>query len=133
MSAGIILLVIGCAPERSSVTLFGPDDIPHKLRDWNLLVVDDRALSLNERVVPYELNTPLFSDYALKLRTVWMPAGTTAKYSSDREFDFPVGTIISKTFHYERAVGDVDGTVTSRVFPPFDVGWNHPACNRVRP
>src|SRR6185369_9158351 len=37
-----------------------------------------------------------------KLRTVWMPAGRAARYSPDRAFDFPVGTILSKTFYYPR-------------------------------
>jgi hypothetical protein len=55
---------------------------------------------LNERVVPYDLNTPLFTDYAHKLRTVWMPKGSAAKYSADAAFDFPVGTIFTKTFYY---------------------------------
>jgi len=43
-----------------------------------LLVIDGRALSLNDRVVPYDHNMSLFSDYALKLGTVWMPPGTSA-------------------------------------------------------
>jgi uncharacterized repeat protein (TIGR03806 family) len=51
-------------------------------------------------VVVYELNTPLFSDYAQKLRTVWMPQGASATYAADEAFDFPVGTVISKTFYY---------------------------------
>ena len=56
---------------------------------------------LNDGVVPYDLNTPLFSDYAHKLRTIWMPRRhrppNTMRMAS---FDFPVGTIISKTFYY---------------------------------
>ena len=35
----------------------------------------------NAGVLPYDLVTPLFSDYAHKLRTVWMPAGQSAKYT----------------------------------------------------
>ena len=48
-------------------------------------------------MLPYDLVTPLFSDYAHKLRTVWMPAGQSAKYSADQAFEFPVGTILTKT------------------------------------
>ncbi len=62
-------------------------------------------MSLNDRVLPYDLNTPIFSDFALKLRTVWMPSGASASYRSDREFVFPVGTIFSKTFHDRCADG----------------------------
>ncbi|AEI47563.1 SO2930 family diheme c-type cytochrome [Runella slithyformis] len=53
-----------------------------------------------EGVVPYRLNTPLFSDYAEKLRFIQLPAGTTVAYNADRVLDFPVGTAIIKTFYY---------------------------------
>ena len=49
--------------------------------------------------MPYTLNSALFTDYAQKLRTVWMPEGTTARYGED-SFEFPVGTVLSKTFYY---------------------------------
>ncbi len=107
----VLLLFVGCDNAVKPVVFFAADEIPERLSDWRLLITDGKTLSLNDRVIPYDLNTPLFSDYALKLRTVWMPAGASAEYRSDHEFDFPVGTIISKTFHYELAAGDVDGTI----------------------
>jgi len=51
-------------------------------------------------VVPYHLNTPLFTDYAEKLRFVKIPAGSKAKYNDTAVFDFPVGTVLIKTFYY---------------------------------
>jgi uncharacterized repeat protein (TIGR03806 family) len=60
------------------------------------------SLVLNDGVAPYELNSPLFSDYALKLRAIWKPRDTIAVYNDEHELEFPVGTVISKTFHYER-------------------------------
>ena len=101
-----ILLIGGCESELDQINFFAADEVPDRLCEWRLLIIGSNSLRLNNRVVPYDLNTPLFSDYALKLRTVWMPPDTSAKYSSDREFDFPIGTIISKTFHYELAGGD---------------------------
>jgi uncharacterized repeat protein (TIGR03806 family) len=97
----VVLIFAGCDTVPQSVVFFAADNIPQQLGAWRLLFVDGKSLRLNDGVVPYDLNTPLFSDYALKLRTVWMPPDTSAAYSNDREFDFPVGTIISKTFHYE--------------------------------
>ena len=76
---------------------------PQHLSEWHVLLRQGGRVTLNERVVPYDLNTPLFSDYAHKLRTVWLPQGTTARYSATDAFDFPVGTIITKTFYYPRA------------------------------
>ena len=57
-------------------------------------------LKPNQGVVPYDLNTPLFSDYASKYRFVWMPSGTAAVYNENEAFEFPAGTIFSKTFAY---------------------------------
>jgi len=99
----VLSLLIACDKPKSSVNSFGLENIPERLSEWGLFDVDGKSLALNDRVVPYDLNTPLFSDYALKLRTVWMPPGASAGYRTDTELDFPVGTIISKTFHYEYA------------------------------
>jgi uncharacterized repeat protein (TIGR03806 family) len=75
---------------------------PDKLSAWRLMAASEGQLVLNKEVLPYTLNTPLFSDYAHKLRTLWMPKGVAAGYRSDAAFDFPLGTIISKTFYYPR-------------------------------
>ena len=43
-----------------------------------MVYADGGELALNAGVIPYDLNTPLFSDYAHKLRTIWMPPGKAA-------------------------------------------------------
>ena len=53
-----------------------------------------------EGVIPYDLNTPLFTDYAWKFRFVKLPEGGTIPYNPDEVLDFPVGTVIAKTFAY---------------------------------
>jgi uncharacterized repeat protein (TIGR03806 family) len=91
---------------------------PATLDEWGVLRVEDGRLRLNDGVVPYDLNTPLFSDYAHKLRTVWMPEGTSATYQPERSFDFPVGTILSKTFYYPLPEGTPwDGKSVARTPP----------------
>ena len=98
-------LLPACEQATPPVTVHSEFAIPDRLSDWGIVFVDGRHFELNDGVIPYDLNTPLFSDYALKLRTVWLPEGTAAQYNDNREFDFPIGTIISKTFHYEKADG----------------------------
>jgi uncharacterized repeat protein (TIGR03806 family) len=56
----------------------------------------------NEGVLPYDLTTPLFSDYAHKQRFVWLPPGTSATYSARDSFKFPVGSVLIKTFAFPR-------------------------------
>ncbi len=98
-------LLGGCARAPRPAVHFFADGRPQRLSDWHVVFRDAKTLALNEQVVPYDLNTPLFSDYAHKLRTVWMPPGSAARYDPTRAFDFPVGTILSKTFYYPRAQG----------------------------
>lgn len=57
-------------------------------------------LEPNEGVLPYDLITPLFTDYAYKARFVWMPDGTTAQYDPAESLDFPVGAVLIKNFLY---------------------------------
>jgi uncharacterized repeat protein (TIGR03806 family) len=97
----------GCARAPQPVHFF-PTGRPEHLSDWRVVFRDGGRLAINEQVVTYDLNTPLFSDYAHKLRTVWMPVGSAAKYSPTETFDFPVGTIFSKTFYYPRAGGSAN-------------------------
>lgn len=54
----------------------------------------------NAGVLPYDLNTALFSDFAVKHRFVWMPQGVSATYEDLASFEFPVGTVLIKTFAY---------------------------------
>ena len=99
----LLFCLAGCGAADRVVSLHASDSPPALLSDWGILLASGGQLELTDGVTPYELNTPLFSDYALKLRTIWMPAGLSAQYDATQEFDFPVGTIISKTFHYRKA------------------------------
>ncbi|MFT3898288.1 MAG: SO2930 family diheme c-type cytochrome [Thermomonas sp.] len=100
-----VLCLAACARAPQPVHFFAAGQ-PQSLADWHVLDVRDGKLALNDGVLPYDLATPLFTDYAHKLRTVWMPKGKAARYSAGEEFDFPVGTIFSKTFYYPRGEGD---------------------------
>jgi len=54
----------------------------------------------NDGVVPFDLSTQLFSDYAHKRRFVYVPPGQAAQYRAATAFEFPVGTVLAKTFSY---------------------------------
>ncbi|BDU19818.1 SO2930 family diheme c-type cytochrome [Dyella sp. GSA-30] len=110
----LVLCVAGCHQGMDPVA-FQADGRPPHLSDWHVVEVRDGKLMLNQDVVPYDLNTPLFTDYAHKLRTIWMPKGVAATYDPNDTFDFPVGTIISKTFYYPKGAkpGEVARTYDS--------------------
>jgi uncharacterized repeat protein (TIGR03806 family) len=73
---------------------------PEKLSEFGLFTGNGSTQEPAEGVVPYDLNSPLFTDYTDKFRFVKLPAGEAAEYRENDVFEFPVGTIIAKTFAY---------------------------------
>ncbi len=81
----------------------------------------------NDGVLPFDLNTQLFSDYALKHRFVWLPTGTSATYSARDSFTFPVGTVIIKTFAYPADYRDLslgERLIETRLLVRRASGWD---------
>jgi uncharacterized repeat protein (TIGR03806 family) len=119
---GTALFLVGLALLGScskKVRVYNDDDgFPDKLSAWGLFVGNPAELKPNVGVVPYDLNTPLFSDYATKRRFVWMPPGTAASYRPDDIFDFPVGTVLSKSFSYPGK-----GLIETRLLVRTKNGW----------
>ncbi len=71
-----------------------------KLSEYGFFVGDLKALQAAPDVIPYELNTPLFSDYAHKARFFKLPEGSQINYRPKSVMDFPVGTYMIKNFFY---------------------------------
>ncbi len=108
------LLLFGCTHAPQQVT-FHADGNPEKLSEWGLFTVADGRISPHDGMVTYELATPLFSDYAQKWRTMYVPKGASAKYDPEKWFDFPVGTIVTKTFYYTTPATAADPQSTGDV------------------
>lgn len=98
--AVVSFCLLGCSPP--TTVAFQQTD-PGLLSTWGLMRSDGMSLELSARVTPYQLNSTLFTDYAHKLRTVTVPEGLKATANGDGTINFPVGTIISKTFFYPKA------------------------------
>jgi uncharacterized repeat protein (TIGR03806 family) len=92
-----------CTPPTGGVDLQTALDSYGHLEDWCMVDTDASGqLIFQQQALQYALTTPLFSDYAEKTRTVWLPPGASVPYNADTFLDFPVGTIISKTFAFAR-------------------------------
>lgn len=90
----------------SQDTLISYEDLGLKrLSEYNFFKQPlNQLIPANKQVVPYTLNSPLFTDYASKKRFIAFPEGTAASYVSDETvLDFPEGTIIIKNFYYTNA------------------------------
>jgi uncharacterized repeat protein (TIGR03806 family) len=97
-----------------------------RLSQYGLFVGDAAAQSPVAGVIPYDLNSSLFSDYAAKYRFVKLPPGTQAKYREDDVFEFPVGTVIAKTFAYLRDARDASQgrrLIETRILKRDPEGW----------
>ncbi|GGG47149.1 SO2930 family diheme c-type cytochrome [Bizionia arctica] len=87
----------------SQDTLMNYEDLGlKKLSDYGFFLQPlNQLIPANKQVVPYDLNSPLFTDYASKKRFIAFPDGTEASYISDAQvLDFPIGTILIKNFYY---------------------------------
>ena len=114
----------GCSSRAKEVHAFLAEPFPRKLSEWHLLKSTREGLKANARVIPYDLNTPLFSDYASKYRYIWMPEGAAAEYRDDGVFDFPVGTIFAKTFAFpEEGRRGGERLIETRLLVHTAAGW----------
>jgi uncharacterized repeat protein (TIGR03806 family) len=96
------------------------------LSELNLYSGDLNNLLASEKAFVYELNTPLFSDYAHKQRLLALPTGTSMTYIDDGFPSFPDNTVISKTFFYnndERNLSMGKRIVETRVLIKKNGAW----------
>jgi uncharacterized repeat protein (TIGR03806 family) len=112
LSAVVFIVVVACTAKRNETVPVVAEEMPlpgpaqyavlgkEKLSDYNFFEQPLRQLQPTNRVYPYELNSPLFSDYAYKKRFIYLPPGTSATYHPHDVFAFPEGTVIIKNFYY---------------------------------
>ncbi len=76
-----------------------PSGPPQFLSEWGLFKsIPDQIPE--DGVLPYEVTSPLFTDYAAKFRFVQLPSGEQIHYSDTERWTNPPGTIYVKTFAY---------------------------------
>jgi uncharacterized repeat protein (TIGR03806 family) len=98
-----------------------PTDPHDALSTYDLLDNDGGRLTTRPGVTPYDLRNELFSDHATKARAVRIPS--PARYEAQGAFDFPVGTLATKSFGYPTPDG---GTrwIETRVLVHEADGWH---------
>jgi len=115
---------IGDGPVLVDLSAPPPRQLSHmRLLEWDAAA---ETIRYNDRVVPYDLNTPLFSDYALTARATYIPDGEAATYDAEGVMAFPVGTVIVKTFYFAddfRTPGEDLRLIETRVLRHGEDGW----------
>lgn len=99
VASALVLFLVACT---EADPVFHESERPLRLSDWQLFTIQPEALTPSPASVVFRPNNPLFTDYAHKLRTLWLPAGLSAEIVND-EIRYPVGTVLSKTFYYPLA------------------------------
>ncbi len=123
MRRALLLLAVGCGGGEPQVPTGTP---PEHLSALGLFTYQgDGVFDYAEGVVPYDVNTELFSDHSLKDRALWIPEGAAA-YHDDDAFAFPVGTVLIKSFSFAPDLRDPDADrrlVETRLLIHQEDGW----------
>ncbi len=98
MMALVAAACSGPAGVRDSVIV--AEEPAEKLSEYGFFTSASAHAAPAEGVLPYDLVNALFSDYAGKHRLVYVPKGQSATYNPDKVFDFPVGSVLIKTFAF---------------------------------
>lgn len=126
-SALLLLALVACGDNDTQEVCGAANGVMcQRLSSWNLF--DDIATQAPAAgVMPYQINTPLFSDYATKLRFLVLPPGGVATWSDTDAFDLPTGSVLVKTFSYlhDRRDPSLGQTLLeTRVLVKDDKGWH---------
>lgn len=78
--------------------------LPRTLAEFGFFT-DTQAQTPAARVVPYRLNTPLYSDGAEKLRFIYLPDDVSASAAGEGLLRIPVGAALIKTFAFGEGAG----------------------------
>src|SRR4029453_9241708 len=104
IAASVLLLPAACGPSSNGTcTPRVPTDgtAPNTLAEWcQVELSGGEVKALATDVVPFAPNTPLYSDGAIKRRTVRLPPGNAATYDDTDALGFPDGTVFTKSFGF---------------------------------
>jgi len=122
-----LLMVSACQEGRSPDGGFSLDSLPlEQLSDYQLFEGELNLLQPGPDLLPYDLNTPLFTDYAEKLRFLYVPEGEIINYQDEAVLDFPVGTMLFKNFFFYTDARDPSlgrKILETRVLARHQEGW----------
>jgi uncharacterized repeat protein (TIGR03806 family) len=126
-----MLAVPGCGPRVAAPETSRPVSTVstkpfERLSQYLLFDGDPARQQPASGVIPYDLNSALFSDYAEKHRFIKLPPQAHATYHQDDVFEFPLGTIIAKTFafpHDARNPSQGRRLIETRILKREPDGW----------
>ena len=77
-----------------------------------------------DEVLPYQLQSELFSDYTHKQRFVYVPPAMKVGHEKNKVFMFPVGSVLIKTFSYQNTMSELTPQLLeTRLLIHSEGGW----------
>lgn len=73
---------------------------PKSLSEFGFHDAGQKGFVPSKALISYDLKVPLFSDYSVKFRYIYVPDGKIAKASGNGLIDFPTGSAIIKNFGF---------------------------------
>ncbi len=92
-----------------------PDDFPQQLSQTGCFDPTDPTKTV-AGVIPYEVNSVLWSDGAVKQRFLAIPDGAQITVTDDDDWDLPIGSVVIKSFIVD------DQRIETRLFMRHDDG-----------
>lgn len=114
------------APGQSPV-VFNSEAVPYPtLSAYGFFEGEISDLAPAAGVLPYNLITPLFTDYAKKKRFVWMAEGSSASYDADHKtLNFEDGTVLIKNFYYDQVLPEMNTRIIeTRLMYKISGNWH---------
>ena len=94
-----------------------------KLSDYRFFKDLTNQVPVDE-VLPYQLQSELFSDYTYKQRFVYVPSAMKVVHKKNKVFMFPVGSVLIKTFSYQNTLSELaTQLLETRLLIHSEVGW----------
>ncbi len=128
IAAVLVVSALGCDDGEAATTGVRPAPVGKPwdtLAEWQLF--SDAVHQVPAAgVVPFEVISPLFSDYTTKRRFVWLPEGATMTYRDEGAWELPVGAIVIKSFAYpvdERDPSQGERIMETRLLVHEPTGW----------
>ncbi len=127
MTRSLLVCALAACGSTEATPDAGPGEIPYaKLSDYGFFQGNGASQQPTAGVVPFEVNAPLFSDFAAKHRFIVLPPGGKIAYSDTEKWVFPKGTIIVKTFAFQHDLRNPslgERIIETRLLVNRDAGW----------
>ena len=104
---------------------FYKDALPH-LSDYGFFEKPLEKHIPKKNVIPYDIASPLFSDYSGKMRFIQVPQDSKILFDEQSNFIYPENTFLIKTFFYLadiRDMGSKKHLIETRVLKNTPSGW----------